>query len=246
MRESQLKCGVHRSMNLPNSSSTKIILREGLSGLSKHTHDVLRPPARPGELEETSPLRCCPLQSCGRPSSLSVFAARLSFTASVHHADIFPSNLSRTVLFFCFCFWQLISLIEELWCRFFWVAGKGGADTLVGASAVAGDDAIAGVLSGVAEGVDGDGNGRGWALFSLRTAQSGWWCIKSGKHCVRHTEPLDSCFNLISYQQCITWSPQLKIEPATTECSEGFSGHPDLPTPALGQDMTQDQFLSRV
>ena len=35
---------------------------------------------------------------------------------------------------------------------------------------------------------------------------------KSGKHCVRHKEPLDSCFNLIrSHQQYI-------LESATTDC----------------------------
>ena len=42
---------------------------------------------------------------------------------------------------------------------------------------------------------------------------------KSGNHCVRHTEPLNNCFNLIKFhQQCIVWSPPLKVEPATTEC----------------------------
>ena len=36
----------------------------------------------------------------------------------------------------------------------------------------------------------------------------------------RHTETLDSCFNLIrSHQQCIPWSPPLEIKPATTDCS---------------------------
>ena len=35
----------------------------------------------------------------------------------------------------------------------------------------------------------------------------------------RHTEILDSCFDLIrSSQLCIPWSPQLEIEPATTDC----------------------------
>ena len=35
----------------------------------------------------------------------------------------------------------------------------------------------------------------------------------------RHTETLDSCFNLIrSHQQCIPWSPPLEIEAATTDC----------------------------
>ena len=35
---------------------------------------------------------------------------------------------------------------------------------------------------------------------------------------VQHTETLDSCFDLIrSHQQCITWSPPLEIEPATTD-----------------------------
>ena len=37
---------------------------------------------------------------------------------------------------------------------------------------------------------------------------------KSSKHCGWHKEPLDSCFNLIrSYQQCISWSPLMEIEP---------------------------------
>ena len=34
----------------------------------------------------------------------------------------------------------------------------------------------------------------------------------------RHTETLDSCFDLIrSHQQCILWSPPLEIKPATTD-----------------------------
>ena len=34
----------------------------------------------------------------------------------------------------------------------------------------------------------------------------------------RHTEILDSCFDLIrSHQQCIPWFPSMEIEPATTE-----------------------------
>ena len=42
---------------------------------------------------------------------------------------------------------------------------------------------------------------------------------KSGKHCVWHMEPLDSCFDFIrSHRQNVPWSPPLKIEPATTEC----------------------------
>ena len=42
---------------------------------------------------------------------------------------------------------------------------------------------------------------------------------KSGKHCVQHTEPLDSCFDLISsHQQCISWSLPLRIKSLTTEC----------------------------
>ena len=40
---------------------------------------------------------------------------------------------------------------------------------------------------------------------------------KSGKHCVQHTEPLDSCFDLLrSHQQWIPWSSPLKIKLATT------------------------------
>ena len=35
----------------------------------------------------------------------------------------------------------------------------------------------------------------------------------------RHTETLDSCFDLIwSHQKCIPWSPPLEIKPATTDC----------------------------
>ena len=35
----------------------------------------------------------------------------------------------------------------------------------------------------------------------------------------RHTETLDSCFDLIrSHQHCIPWSPPRKIEEATTDC----------------------------
>ena len=35
----------------------------------------------------------------------------------------------------------------------------------------------------------------------------------------RHTEILDSCFDLIrSHQLCIHWSPPLEIETATTDC----------------------------
>ena len=42
---------------------------------------------------------------------------------------------------------------------------------------------------------------------------------KSSKHCVRHTEPLDSCFDFIrSHQLCIPWSSPLEIESTTTEC----------------------------
>ena len=41
---------------------------------------------------------------------------------------------------------------------------------------------------------------------------------KSSKHCVRHTEQLISCFDLIRFhQQFIQWSPPLEIEPVTTE-----------------------------
>ena len=37
--------------------------------------------------------------------------------------------------------------------------------------------------------------------------------------CVRHTETLDSCFDLIrSHQQCILWSPPMENKPVTTEC----------------------------
>ena len=42
---------------------------------------------------------------------------------------------------------------------------------------------------------------------------------KSRKHCVRHTEPLDCCFDLIrSHQQYILCSLPLETEPATTGC----------------------------
>ena len=41
---------------------------------------------------------------------------------------------------------------------------------------------------------------------------------KSGKHCAPHTVPLDSCFNLRSYKQCMPWYNWLEIEPVTTEC----------------------------
>ena len=35
----------------------------------------------------------------------------------------------------------------------------------------------------------------------------------------RHTETLDSCFDLIRFhQQCILWSLPQEIEPATTDC----------------------------
>ena len=41
---------------------------------------------------------------------------------------------------------------------------------------------------------------------------------KSGKHCMRHMEQLDICFDLIKFQQqYIPWSPPQEIELATTE-----------------------------
>ena len=45
------------------------------------------------------------------------------------------------------------------------------------------------------------------------------WSENLANTCMWHTEPLDSCFDLIrSHQQCIPWSLSLEIEPATTEC----------------------------
>ena len=45
------------------------------------------------------------------------------------------------------------------------------------------------------------------------------WPENPTNTCELHTEPLDSCFNLIkSHQLCIVWFPRLEIEPATTEC----------------------------
>ena len=42
--------------------------------------------------------------------------------------------------------------------------------------------------------------------------------IKSDEDCVRHTEHVDSRFNLIRYdQQCLPWSPPRKFERVTTE-----------------------------
>ena len=43
----------------------------------------------------------------------------------------------------------------------------------------------------------------------------------------RHTETLDSSFDLIrSHQQCIPWPPPLVIEPATTDCSADVNLYP--------------------
>ena len=45
------------------------------------------------------------------------------------------------------------------------------------------------------------------------------WSEKPANTYARHTETLDSCFDLIRFhQQDIQWSPPLKIEPATTDC----------------------------
>ena len=42
---------------------------------------------------------------------------------------------------------------------------------------------------------------------------------KSVRHCVRHTELLDSYFHIIrSHQPCTPWSPPQKTEKVTTEC----------------------------
>ena len=45
------------------------------------------------------------------------------------------------------------------------------------------------------------------------------WPENPANTCARHTETLDSCFDLIrSHQPCIPWSPPLEIKPATTDC----------------------------
>ena len=45
------------------------------------------------------------------------------------------------------------------------------------------------------------------------------WPENSANLYARHTETLDSCFDLIMFhQQCIPWSLPLDIEPATTDC----------------------------
>ena len=63
---------------------------------------------------------------------------------------------------------------------------------------------------------------------------------KSGKHCARHTKPLDSCFNFIKFhQQSISWSSPLEIERATTECRAGA-----LPLSYLSTSHTSDPKLT--
>ena len=45
------------------------------------------------------------------------------------------------------------------------------------------------------------------------------WPEKPANTCVRHTETLDSCFDLIrSSQQCVPWSPPLDTKRETTGC----------------------------
>ena len=45
------------------------------------------------------------------------------------------------------------------------------------------------------------------------------WLENPANTYARHSETLDSCFDLIrTHQQCIPLSPPLEIEPATTDC----------------------------
>ena len=68
-----------------------------------------------------------------------------------------------------------------------------------------------------------------FSLRSVRTAKSTrqqvllWielpWPENPANTYARHTETLDSCFDLIrSHQECIPWSPPLEVKPATTDC----------------------------